>query len=148
MEACVNSLQPLAKRERILLRTSLALRLPAVVADRRRLKQILLNLLSNAIKFTNAGGQVIVSVRLIDGGDLRLRVHDNGVGMSTDELATAMQPFQQLDTAPRGRTGTGLGLPVTKALVEANRARLLIASARGAGTTADVVFPKDRLAAP
>jgi signal transduction histidine kinase len=148
VEACVNSLQPLAKRERILLRTSLALRLPAVVADRRRLKQILLNLLSNAIKFTNAGGQVIVSVRLIDGGDLRLRVHDNGVGMTTDELAAAMQPFQQLDTAPRGRTGTGLGLPVTEALVEANRARLLIASERGAGTTADVVFPKDRLAAP
>ena len=148
VEACVNSLQPLAKQERILLRTSLALRLPAVVADRRRLKQILLNLLSNAIKFTNAGGQVIVSVRLIDGGDLRLRVHDNGVGMTTDELAAAMQPFQQLDTAPRGRTGTGLGLPVTKALVEANRARLLIPSERGAGTTADVVFPKDRLAAP
>jgi signal transduction histidine kinase len=145
VEACVNSLQPLAKRERILLRTSLALNLPAVIADRRRLKQILLNLLSNAIKFTNAGGQVIVSARLIDGGDLRLRVHDNGVGMTEDEIAAAMQPFHQLDTAPRKQTGTGLGLPVTKALADANRARLLIASQRGAGTSADVIFPKDRL---
>ena len=148
IEACVNSLQPLAKRERILLRTSLAANLPAVIADRRRLKQILLNLLSNAIKFTNAGGQVIVSARVIDGGELRLRVHDTGVGMTEDEVAAAMQPFHQLDTAPRKQTGTGLGLPVTKALVEANRARLLIASERGAGTSADVIFAKDRLAAP
>lgn len=145
VEACVNSLQPLARRERILLRTSLAYNLPAVIADRRRLKQILLNLLSNAIKFTNAGGQVIVSARLIDGGDLRLRVHDNGVGMTEDEIAAAMQPFHQLDTAPRKQTGTGLGLPVTKALADANRARLLIASQRGVGTSADVIFPKDRL---
>jgi signal transduction histidine kinase len=59
-----------------------------------------------------------------------------------------MQPFHQLDTAPRKQTGTGLGLPVTKALAEANRARLLIASERGAGTSADVIFAKDRLAAP
>src|SRR4029077_1612241 len=148
VEACVNSLQPLAKRERILLRTSLAPNLPAVIADRRRLKQILLNLLSNAIKFTNAGGQVIVSARLIDGEDLRLRVHDSGVGMTKDEVVAAMQPFHQLDTAPRKQTGTGLGLPVTKALVESNRARLLITSERGAGTSADVIFAKDRLMAP
>jgi signal transduction histidine kinase len=148
VEACVNSLQPLTRRERILFRTSLAPKLPAVIADRRRLKQILLNLLSNAIKFTNAGGQVIVSAKLIDGGELRLRVHDTGVGMTKEEIAAAMQPFHQLDTAPRKQTGTGLGLPVTKALVDANRARLLIASERGAGTSVDVIFPKDRLAAP
>ena len=145
VEACVNSLQPLAKRERIVLRTSLASNLPAVVADRRRLKQILLNLLSNAIKFTNVGGQVIVSAKLIEGGELRLRVHDSGVGMSKDEIAFAMQPFHQLDTAPRKQTGTGLGLPVTKALVDANRAQLVLSSERGVGTSADVVFPQDRL---
>jgi signal transduction histidine kinase len=146
VEGCVSSLQPLAKRERILLRISLAHNLPAVIADRRRLKQILLNLLSNAIKFTNAGGQVIVSARLTDGGDLRLRVHDNGVGMSEDEIALAMQPFHQLDTAPRKHTGTGLGLPVTKALVDANRAALAITSQRGLGTSVDVIFAGDRLA--
>ena len=145
VEACAASLQPLAKRERILLRTSLAPNLPAVLADRRRLKQILLNLLSNAIKFTNAGGPVIVSAARIDGGELRLRVRDNGVGMTENEIAFAMQPFHQLDTAPRRQTGTGLGLPLTKALVEANRARLVLASERGAGTTADVIFPPERL---
>ena len=143
-EDCAGSLQPLAKRARIVLRTSLAEELPAVVADPRRLKQILLNLLTNAIKFTKEGGQVIVSGSMID-GELRLRVRDNGVGMTKDEIAFAMQPFHQLDTAPRKQTGTGLGLPVTKALVDANRARLVLTSEPGVGTSADVIFPAERL---
>jgi signal transduction histidine kinase len=56
-----------------------------------------------------------------------------------------MQPFHQLDTAPRNQTGTGLGLPLTKALVDANRARFELTSARGVGTSADVIFPPERL---
>jgi signal transduction histidine kinase len=144
VEDCATSLQPLAKRARIVLRTSLAADLPSVVADPRRLKQILLNLLTNAIKFTREGGQVIVSGSMID-GELRLRVRDNGVGMTKDEIAFAMQPFHQLDTAPRKQMGTGLGLPVTKALVDANRARLVLTSEPGVGTSADVIFPAERL---
>ena len=144
VEDCVGSLQPLAKRARIVLRTSLQPELPTVVADPRRLKQILLNLLTNAIKFTKEGGQVIVSGGMID-GELRLRVRDTGVGMTKDEIAFAMQPFHQLDTAPRRQMGTGLGLPVTKALVDANRARLVLTSQPGVGTAADVIFPADRL---
>jgi signal transduction histidine kinase len=144
VEDCVNSLQPLAKRSRIVLRTSLADKLPCIVADPRRLKQILLNLLTNAIKFTKEGGQVIVSGTMVD-GELRLRVRDNGVGMTKDEIAFAMQPFHQLDTAPRKQSGTGLGLPVTKALVDANRARLVLTSEPGVGTSADVVFPAEGL---
>ncbi|MBC8013599.1 MAG: HAMP domain-containing histidine kinase [Methyloceanibacter sp.] len=144
VEDCAGSLQPLAKRARIVLRTSLAPDLPTVVADPRRLKQILLNLLTNAIKFTKEGGQVIVSGSMID-GELRIRVRDNGVGMTKDEIAFAMQPFHQLDTAPRKQTGTGLGLPVTKALVDANRARLVLSSEPGVGTSADVIFPAERL---
>jgi signal transduction histidine kinase len=144
VEDCAGSLQPLVKRARIVLRTSLTPGLPSVVADPRRLKQILLNLLTNAIKFTKEGGHVIVSGRMID-GELRLRVSDNGVGMTKDEIAFAMQPFNQLDTAPRKQSGTGLGLPVTKALVDANRARLVLSSDPGVGTSADVIFPAERL---
>ena len=144
VEECAASLQPLAKSARILLRTSLALDLPLVVADPRRLKQILLNLLTNAIKFTKEGGQVIVSGTMVD-GELRLRVHDTGVGMTSDEITYAMQPFHQLDTAPRQQPGTGLGLPLTKALVDANRARLALTSEKGIGTSADVLFPAERL---
>jgi len=144
VEACVSSLQPLAKQGRIVLRTSLADDLPVVVADPRRLRQILLNLLTNAIKFTKEGGQVIVSGTLVD-GDLRLRVRDSGVGMSEAEIAYAMQPFHQLDTTPRVQSGTGLGLPLTKALADANRARLALASEPGVGTSADLIFPAERL---
>ena len=78
-----------------------------IVADRRRLKQILLNLLSNAIKFTNAGGQVIVSATLTEGGELRLRVHDSGVGMTQGRdrlrhaaLSSARHGAAQTDRAP------------------------------------------------
>ena len=144
VEECAASLQPLAKRARILLRTSLAPDLPLVVADPRRLKQVLLNLLTNAIKFTKEGGQVIVSGTMVD-GELRLRVRDTGVGMTEDEIAYAMQPFNQLDTSPRSQPGTGLGLPLTKALVDANRARLVLSSEKGAGTSADVLFAPERL---
>ncbi|MEE8633698.1 MAG: HAMP domain-containing sensor histidine kinase [Methyloceanibacter sp.] len=144
IEACVASLQPLAKRARIVLRTSVALDLPLVVADPRRLKQILLNLLTNAIKFTREGGQVIVSGTLVH-DELRVRVHDSGVGMSKNDIAYVMQPFHQLDTAPRRQSGTGLGLPLTKALADANRARLELTSEPGIGTSADVIFPAERL---
>jgi signal transduction histidine kinase len=144
IEACVASLQPLAKRTRVVLRTSIAPDLPLVVADPRRLKQVLLNLLTNAIKFTKEGGQVIVSGTLVR-DELRVRVRDSGVGMSKDDIAYAMQPFHQLDTAPRRQSGTGLGLPLTKALADANRARLELTSEPGVGTSADVIFPAERL---
>jgi len=78
-------------------------------------------------------------------GELRVRVRDSGVGMSKNEIAYAMQPFHQLDTAPRRQSGTGLGLPLTKALVDANRARLALTSEPGVGTAADVIFPAERL---
>lgn len=144
VEACVASLQPLAKRNRIVLRTSFADDLPLVLADPRRLRQILLNLLTNAIKFTREGGQVIVSGTMVE-NELRLRVRDSGVGMSENDIAYAMQPFHQLDTSPRHQSGTGLGLPLTKALTDAIRARLELTSEPGVGTSADVIFPKERL---
>ena len=101
VESCVASLQPLAKQARIVLRTSLADDLPVVVADPRRLKQILLNLLTNAIKFTKEGGQVIVSGTMVN-GELRLRVRDSGVGMTQerDRLRHAALPSARYGATP------------------------------------------------
>lgn len=141
----VHLMQPQARRERVVLRASLGDDLPLVLADRRSLKQILLNLLSNAIKFTPAGGQVIVTTQRERDEEVRIRVRDTGVGMSEKEMAQAMEPFRQLDTAPRKQVGTGLGLPLTKAFVEANRARFRIESKSGGGTRVDVIFPPDRV---
>jgi PAS domain S-box-containing protein len=141
-------MQPQANRERIIIRTSLGPTLPSVTADARSVRQILLNLLSNSIKFTGVGGQVIVSTARSDDGEVVLRVRDTGVGMSEQDIAVAMEPFRQLATSARwGSGGTGLGLPLTKALAEANRASFKIRSAVNTGTLVEVAFPGGRLAA-
>ncbi len=118
-----------------------------MVADERFIRQIVLNLLSNSIKFTGAGGQVIVSTALSDQGEAFLRVRDTGIGMSEKEVATALEPFRQVATSGRAAAGTGLGLPLTKALAEANRASFTIKSAAEAGTSVEIAFPATRVLA-
>ncbi len=145
---CVAIMQAQANRERIIIRTSLSPKLPQIVADTRSVRQIVLNLLSNSIKFTQAGGQVIVSTALTDGGEVVLRVRDTGIGMNEQDIATALEPFRQLATSGRwGSGGTGLGLPLTKALAEANRATFRITSTPNAGTLVEIAFPATRVLA-
>jgi signal transduction histidine kinase len=110
------------------------------------MRQIVLNLVSNAIKFTDAGGQVIVSTAVTDRGEVAFRVRDTGIGMTEQEVEAALEPFRQLATS-RKRGGTGLGLPLTKALVEANRGALQIASHPNEGTLVEVIFPPTRVLA-
>lgn len=146
-QQCVGIMQPQASRARIIIRTSLTPGLPQVVADERSLRQIVLNLLSNSIRFTGPGGQVIVSTAFADGGEAVLRVRDTGVGMSEKDVEAALEPFRQAATSGSwGSGGTGLGLPLTKALAEANRAHFSIKSAPNAGTLIEVAFPPTRIA--
>jgi PAS domain S-box-containing protein len=148
VQQCVALMQQQANRERVIIRTSLPLNLPPIVADARSVRQIALNLLSNSIKFTGAGGQMIVSTALNDDNEVLLRVRDTGVGMSENELQTALEPFRQLATSARwGSSGTGLGLPITKALAEANHARFRITSHPDDGTLVEVAFPATRVLA-
>jgi PAS domain S-box-containing protein len=148
VQECVALMQPQANRDRIIIRTSLSSGVPKVMADQRSLRQILLNLLSNAIKFTAAGGQVIVATALEESGDVVLRIRDTGIGMSEKDLETAMKPFRQVtSTGIRRGEGTGLGLPLTKALVEANRAAFSIDSAPNQGTLVKIAFPTSRVLA-
>lgn len=143
---CVALMQPQANRERVIIRASLPTSVPNVVADGRSVRQVILNLLSNAIKFNQPGGQVIVSSALEDTGEVVLRVRDTGVGMSAKDLQAAMEPFRQLHTARHGG-GTGLGLPLTKALAEANRATFRIDSELSHGTLVEIAFPPQRVLA-
>src|SRR5213078_1097918 len=107
-----------------------------------------LNLVSNSIKFTGAGGQVIVSSAQTEPGGVVLRVRDTGLGMTEKEIEAALEPFRQLATSSRwGSGGTGLGLPLTKALAEANRASFTIKSAVDTGTLVEIAFPGTRVAA-
>ncbi|TGS09516.1 PAS domain S-box protein [Mesorhizobium sp. M2E.F.Ca.ET.209.01.1.1] len=144
----VAMMQPQANRERVIIRSSFASRLPEVVADLRSVRQIALNILSNAIRYTQAGGQVIVSTAYEASGDVVMRVRDTGIGMTPAEIEQALKPFKQINALKRGRgDGTGLGLPLTKAMVEANRARFAITSTPGEGTLVEVAFPSTRVLA-
>jgi PAS domain S-box-containing protein len=140
---CVGLMQPQANRERIIMRLALSASLPKILADERALKQIVLNLLSNAVKFNEPGGQVIVATAIADDGQAVIRIRDTGIGMSDDDIKTALEPFRQLATA-RQTAGTGLGLPLTKAMVEANRASFTIKSKKNEGTLVEIAFPPAR----
>ena len=137
---CVSLMQPQAARERVIMRVSLHDRLPRVMVDERSLKQIMLNLMSNAVKFNEPGGQVIVSTAVDATGQAVIRVRDTGVGMNENEVGLALTPFSQVGKGG-AKGGAGLGLPLTKALVEANKAEFSIKSRREQGTLIEIAFP-------
>jgi PAS domain S-box-containing protein len=140
-------LQPQANRDHVIIRTSLARNLPPVLADRRSVRQILTNLVSNAVKFSRPGGQVIVATAYTDLGQAVARVRDAGAGMSRRDLARALEPFRAQPPSPGSAGAGGVGLPLTKALAEANEATLTIDSQIGEGTLVEVVFPSNRVLA-
>ena len=120
--------------------------LPGVLADRLRIKQIVLNLLSNAIKFTPPAGEVSVAVALSEEGGLALRISDTGIGMRPEDIPLALEPFRQLDNSfTRRYEGTGLGLPLAKALIELHSGRLIVDSAPQKGTRVTVWLPPSRI---
>ena len=115
-----------------------------VWADERAMKQIFLNLLSNAIKFSKAGGKVYVRVGADQPNLAVVEFEDYGIGMNEEEQERALQPFGQAKPATtRNYGGTGLGLPITKGLVEAHGGKLAIKSRAGSGTIVRVVLPTE-----
>ena len=147
-EHCLKLMEEEARARRVIVRRNFPAGLPNVVADLRSMKQILLNLISNAIKFTAAGGQVIVSGQTRPSGEFVLRVKDTGVGIAPEALEIALTPFGRVHDGDHPEIGgTGLGLPLTKALAEANRARFEITSKPEKGTSVEIVFPVNRVLA-
>ncbi len=120
--------------------------LPMIRADERRIKQILINLLTNAIKFTLAGGNIALSIAVADDETMSFSISDTGIGMNEKEIAKAMSQFGQVDgSITRKEEGTGLGLPLTKGLIELHGGVLAIKSEKGVGTTVTVTLPKERV---
>jgi two-component system cell cycle sensor histidine kinase PleC len=140
--ACISSFQLLAKEAKVKLERRFDLDLPTVRGDGVKLRQIFTNLISNAVKFTQAGGTVTVeAARLADGG-AAVTVRDSGIGMSEEEIRVALTPFGQVDgTKTRWREGTGLGLPIAKALVDLHGGELHLRSKKDAGTDVIVILP-------
>lgn len=123
--------------------------LPNLNADQRAMRQIMLNLLSNAAKFTREGGSIDLTTRISEAGDLTIAVRDNGIGIPGDKLAEVMEPFGQVDdTSARQHGGTGLGLPITKSLIEMHGGSFTLESTVGEGTVAIMTLPGWRLIWP
>ncbi|MBO6677271.1 ammonium transporter [Parvibaculum sp.] len=124
--------------------------LPLLMADKRALRQIMLNLVSNAVKFTPKGGSIQLAAFLEPDRRMAFRVTDTGVGMSKKDIPIALEPFRQIgkDSSIYSTEGTGLGLPLTRALARMHGATLVIESEPGEGTTITVRMPHDRVLAP
>ncbi|WP_245593594.1 ATP-binding protein [Azospirillum halopraeferens] len=145
---CIRLLSERAARARVHLALDIPRDLPPLWADERKLRQMVLNLLSNAVKFTPVGGTVTLTGGLAADGALRVAVADTGVGMTPAELAQAMEPWGQVHSAlNRRHVGTGLGLPLTRRLVELHGGALETDSEPGRGTVMTLVFPAERVQA-
>ena len=135
------SMEPLAREKEIELVEALPEDLPPVEADRAKLRRVLLNLLSNALKFTQKGGTV--EVRAAREGDrVRVAVSDTGVGIAPDDVARLFDKYEQARSrATRGEKGTGLGLYITKQLVELHGSQIKVESEVGQGSTFSFTLP-------
>ena len=146
LDSCLSMVKERAATGGVVLAPRVPENLPALWADERMLKQILVNLLSNAIKFTPANGIVKVKAwnRPTDG--FLIQIADTGIGMALDDIPKALARFGQVDSRlSRKYEGSGLGLPLTKSLVELHSGSLDLQSETGVGTTVTVRFPAERI---
>ncbi|HEX3499312.1 MAG TPA: ATP-binding protein, partial [Stellaceae bacterium] len=145
VQACCRLVAPRSVGLGITLSVDMPDDLPVISADERMLKQVMLNLLSNALKFTPGGGAVELAARAAPDGGLTFTVKDTGIGIAREDFEKIFQPFGQVDSSlARKFEGTGLGLPLTKGLVELHRGSLELESEVGRGTTVRVTLPKRR----
>jgi signal transduction histidine kinase len=122
--------------------------LPPISGDERKTKQVLLNLITNAVKFTPAGGSITIAARWDSAEGVAITVADTGIGIPQEDLERVMKPFEQVDSSfTRQHQGTGLGLPLVKAIMEMHGGRLELKSELGVGTQVTVVFPPERVLA-
>lgn len=122
--------------------------IPSLQGDPRLIRQVLINLVSNSVKFCKSGGTITITSQLRREGDLEIKVIDTGVGMPKDKIPQALEPFGQIHETAHAVgevTGTGLGLPLAKAMVEMHGGHLMLDSELGKGTTVTIVFPARRV---
>jgi signal transduction histidine kinase len=138
------TMEPLAREKGIALEVELAPNAPMVEADRPKLRRILVNLLSNAVKFTRKGGHVILKTEAL-GDQVRVSVSDTGVGIAPEDVERLFDKYEQARSrATRGEKGTGLGLYITKQLVELHGGEIKVDSVVGSGSTFSFTLPVAR----
>ncbi len=142
--SCVNIVEGRVAQKKQELKLKLAQDLPEIRADATRIKQILINLLSNAHKFTPEGGRIVLAATAAANDTISIAVQDTGIGMSGEQIAIALTPFGQIRSHhTRAHEGTGLGLPIAKALIEQHRGKFYINSVENGGTTIVFTLPLD-----
>ncbi|MEZ5854907.1 MAG: HAMP domain-containing sensor histidine kinase [Hyphomicrobiaceae bacterium] len=142
LEAVVASLRNVANVSGVNMHLTLPDEAIVLRGDVQKLRQIFTNLITNAVKFTPDGGEVYIDAEFESDGQVAVHVRDTGIGMDEDELDVALAPFGQVDgTRARWREGTGLGLPIAKALIEMHGGTLAITSAKSMGTEVGVKLP-------
>lgn len=142
IQSSVTSFRLMASEAGVALVPVVAIDLPAVRGDSVKLRQIFTNLISNAIKFTPRGGSVTIEALRISNGGVAILIRDTGVGMTADVITVALTPFGQVDgSRSRWREGTGLGLPIAKALVELHGGTIEIRSQKARGTEVAITLP-------
>jgi signal transduction histidine kinase len=137
----VRELEVLAANSRVCFGVHVFDGVSLLVADDKRLRQMMLNLLSNALKFTPPGGEISIDVYR-RGANIAISVADTGVGMREEDIATALEPFGQVESEAINNQGTGLGLPLTKQLAELHGGTLEMESQPGHGTTVTILLPE------
>ncbi|HEY9079204.1 PAS domain S-box protein [Magnetovibrio sp.] len=145
-EPCMRLIQQKADEAQVEVEVDFPNDLPMLYADETRIKQILLNLVSNAIKFNKPQGRVVLDAHVTDDKDFEITVKDTGRGIAQKDLSKVLEPFKQVeDIMTRSHEGSGLGLPLSKNLIELHGGTLKIDSELGVGTTVTVRFPAERI---
>lgn len=147
LDEVTEGIRPLVEKKKLELLRDVPAGLTAVV-DPVRFRQVLFNYVSNAVKFTPQGGTVSIRIASEDGSRFRLEVEDTGVGMTPDEVARLFQEFQQVSSSKMAKQGTGLGLVLTKRLVEAQGGSVSVRSTKGIGSVFTATLPLQPAIAP
>jgi PAS domain S-box-containing protein len=146
LHACLALVRTRAEAKEIAITCELLDYLPLLRADGRKVKQIIINLLSNAIKFTDNGGEITLKAWFRPLSGFVLQIADNGIGIALEDIPVVLEPFKQVDSKiGRKYEGAGLGLPLTKSLVEIHGGSFDLQSKLGEGTTVTIRFPAERI---
>src|SRR6266403_1144334 len=146
LKSSINTIRPIAQRKSIEINCNIQKPATMIYVDSTKFKQVTLNLLSNSVKFTEPRGRIHVDSVLQKSGDLVLSIRDTGIGIPPEQIERILRPFEQIaDHLTREHDGTGLGLPIAKALIELHGGELILSSEVGVGTTAILRLPHRRV---